>query len=100
MLLIVTVVALAAVFVARSLPRVADRAQELRTGRMNRSEQVKQHTRAAAREREPSCAASAVVVQWSIAQLTLVEALIAAAGQRGQSASLTAAQQQQRASVQ
>jgi hypothetical protein len=34
-------------------------------------------------------------VQWSIAQLTLVEALIAAAALRGLSSSLQAAQQEQ-----
>ena len=81
-LLIMTVAADAAVLVSHSLPCAACRALELRRRRLNSSEQAAQHTSTAWSERVHSCAASAVVVQWSISPLTLVEALMCAeAGQ-------------------
>jgi len=74
MLLVVAVTAFAAVLVVRCLPSVADRALELQAGSMNRREQAQQHTSTTAHEREALSDAAAVVVQWSICWLTLVEA--------------------------
>ena len=78
MLLIMTVAADAAMLVSRFLPGAAGIAEELHKQRLNSSEQAAQHTSTFAGERASSCASSAVVVQWSISQLTLVEALMCA----------------------
>lgn len=98
-LLIVTVAALAAVLVLRSLPQAADRALELQTGSMNRREQAQRHTNIAARERRHPCAAHAVVAVLSMCALTLLCALIADAANCMHSASLHTQQQVERASV-
>ena len=84
LLLMVAFVAHPPVLVARGLPCLTDRAAELHNRPMARPGQAAQHTSTAARERRPSCALPALVVQWSIAGLTLVEADIVAVSLAGQ----------------
>jgi hypothetical protein len=60
---------------------------------------TRRYDKAAARERVTISDASAVVVQWSICLLTLLELAMLSAAERQQSASLHNAEQQQRLSA-
>ena len=71
MLLIVTVTALAAVFVLHSLPCFAQRAEELQTQRLNRREQAEQRMSTATRERVSISDAYALVGTSGTQSLTL-----------------------------
>ena len=95
MLLIVTIAALAAMLVVRSLPFSADGALELQKSRMNRREQAQQHTSTTASERVLISDAYQIVVQLWICILTLPELDMLSAADRQQSASLHHAEQQQ-----
>lgn len=99
LLLVVTAHAHDSMLVLRGLVLQADRALELQSGALIRHDQAAQHTSTAASERGPSSAASAHIVLLSIAVLTMVEALIAAAVECSLSASLQTAPQQHRTSV-
>jgi len=63
------------------------------------SDQATQHTKASACEKVPFSDASAVVVQWSICLLTLVENDMLSAADRNPLTSLQHTQQQQSASA-
>ena len=82
LLLVVTADTHDAMFVLHSLVLVADRAHELQWTALIRHDQAIQHTSIAAYESVTFHTASAVVVQWSICLLTLVEADMLSAADR------------------
>ena len=78
---IVTVGALVSMLLAHRLPLGAGMAQELETHRVTTRYQASGHASTTARERAALHAPAAVVLQWSMCALTLVDALIANEGQ-------------------
>lgn len=99
LLLVVTADTHDAMFVLHSLVLVADRAHELQWTALIRHDQAIQHTSMAACERVSIRDACAVVVQWLICLLTLVEADMLSAADPEPLTSLHHTQQQQCASA-
>ena len=88
------VIAFVPVLPAHGRPLAAGGAKELSMRQVTTRYQATQHTSTAACERGSTSDASAVVVQWSICLLTLLELDMLSAADRQQSASLHHAEQQ------
>ena len=95
----VALVALAAVFVPRSLPYSAARAEKLYKQRDARQGQTQQHTQTAPRERAVSGAHIQFVVLMSMCTLTLAELDICVRRRKGASHPCATATQRQRGSA-